>query len=73
MKPKKGKYYFINYVDHEDPRGSFDGIAECIGEHLKDAKGRYLKDPFYEFVHKDAEGNMVASLFTASEVILEAK
>jgi hypothetical protein len=71
MKPKKGKYYYINYVDL-DPAGSFDGIAECVNEYLYDNKGAKLEEPLYEFLHRDNKGTMVYSLFNEKEVLLEA-
>ena len=73
MIPKSGKYYFINYVDRQDPNGSYDGLARFIRAYERDEDGNNLKIPLYEFEHPDKDGKMTLSLFTKEEIILEAK
>ena len=73
MIPVRGKYYFINYQDKEQPEGSYYGIARFVQAFERDEKGNNLQIPLYEFEHPDKDGRLVLSLFTRDEIILEAK
>lgn len=73
MIPKQGKFYYINYVDNEQPEGSYNGIARFVQAYERDENGRNMKIPLYEFEHPDKDGKMTLSLFTKEEIILEAK
>ncbi len=72
MTPTIGKFYYIDYTDKEQPKGSYFGIAKCVGKYERDENGNNLKEPFYEFEHPQ-DNQMVRSLYMRSEVIMEAK
>jgi hypothetical protein len=72
MKPTIGKYYYINYVDKQQPEGSYAGIARCVARYERDEWGNNLKEVFYEFEHPQDE-QMVRSLYTDNEILMEAK
>lgn len=71
IKPKVGKFYYIDYEDKDDAAGSYFGIAECINVFDRDENLRPIEPPLYEFVHPKADGELVRSLFYASEVTTE--
>ena len=72
MKPKIGKYYYINYEDKIQPEGSYVGIALCVGKYERDQDGNNLKEIFYEFEHPQ-DDKLVRNLYTDQEIILEAR
>lgn len=71
MIPKVEKYYYVDYTDHDNPDGSYFGIAKCVTIHNTDDKGRKIK-PLYEFLHPNKDGKMTLSLFYENEVVLDA-
>ena len=73
MIPQLGKFYYIDYTDHDQPEGSFFGIAECVNIFNRAKDGREIEQSLYEFKHQDKKGNICLSLFYAKEVMFEAK
>jgi hypothetical protein len=73
MIPKIGKYYYINYEDKEQPKGSFAGLAKCVRRYERNEAGEPVWPILYEFEHQTAKGEWVLSLYYENEVILEAK
>lgn len=73
MKPTIGKFYYINYQDHDQPEGSYFGIARCVGRYERNELGENLAQPMYEFEHPDKTGKLVLSLFLENEVMYESK
>ena len=71
--PVPGKFYYIDYTDHDQPEGSFLGIARCVKVYDKNEKGEPVNPPLYEFEHPDKKGDMYLSLFYATEVVMEAE
>lgn len=71
MIPKLEKYYYIDYVDDDNPDGSYFGIAKCVAINNTDDKGRSIK-PLYEFLHTNKDGKMTLSLFYENEIVLDA-
>ena len=72
MIPEVGKFYYIDYTDHEQPEGSYFGIARCIKIHSHDEKGTPINPALYEFEH-EKDGKLWASLFYSNEIIMEAR
>jgi hypothetical protein len=70
MIPEKGKFYYINYVDKEEPAGSYFGPGRCVAVFDKDETGNPIK-PLYEFEHPDDKGKLVLSVFYENEIIIE--
>ena len=70
--PKPGKYYYVDYKDQLDSKGSYCGIALCVNKYEYDKGGNKLNEALYEFEHPQ-NGKNVLSLFTASEILLEAR
>jgi hypothetical protein len=68
--PKPGMFYFIDYIDPVQPKGSYFGIAKCINVCDSDEEGERIIPPLYEFIHPTADGEMVSSLFYAAEVVM---
>jgi len=73
MNPALGKFYYIDYTDHDQPTGSFFGIAQCVKEYNKKENGEPLVPPLYEFEHQNSEGKMCLSLFYPNEIVMEAR
>jgi hypothetical protein len=73
VQPAPGKFYFIDYVDAEQPEGSYFGIAKCVRVCDTGESGRKIYPPLYEFLHPRADGELTLSLFYASEVVMESK
>jgi hypothetical protein len=73
MTPTIGKFYYIDYKDAEQPKGSYFGIARCVGKYERDENGQNLKEPFYEFEHPLNDHGMVRQLYVSREIIMEAK
>jgi hypothetical protein len=72
MLPELGKYYYVDYVDNENPGGSYCGIALCIKKYEYDEQGNKLDPILYEFEHPQ-DGKNVLSLFVDKEIIMEAR
>jgi hypothetical protein len=72
MRPSIGKFYYINYEDKENPKGSYFGIARCVATYERNENGEQLVRPLYEFEHPQ-DDKMVLSLFFDDEVVMEAK
>ena len=71
IKPKVGKFYYIDYEDKDEAAGSYFGIAECIKVYDRDETGKPIEPPLYEFIHPQANGEMVRALYYASEITTE--
>ena len=73
MIPKVGEFYYIDYTDHDQPEGSFFGIAECVKIFDRSQDGKRVDPPMYEFKHQDKKGNMCLSLFYEKEIMFKAQ
>lgn len=73
MKPKIGKYYYINYEDKQQPEGSYYGLAKCVGKYERNEAGDPVYPVMYEFEHPDDKGELVLSLYYEQEILMEAK
>jgi hypothetical protein len=71
MIPEKGKFYYINYEDKQEPSGSYFGIGRCVDIYDTDKSGQPIK-PLYEFEHPDDHGALTLSVFYAEEILMEA-
>jgi hypothetical protein len=71
MIPELGKYYYVDYKDNTNPKGSYCGIALCVNKYEYDEAGNKLNPVMYEFKHSQ-EGKNVLSLFVEKEILLKA-
>ena len=71
MIPQKGKFYYIDYTDKDEPEGSYFGLGRCVEVYSTDELGNPIT-PLYEFEHPDKQGNMILSVYYANEIIMEA-
>ena len=69
--PKPGKFYFIDYIDADQPEGNYFGIAQCTKVCDINEMGEKITPPLYEFLHPTKDGEQTLSLFYASEVLME--
>lgn len=70
MIPEKGKFYYINYEDKEEPTGSYFGPGRCVNIFHTDQAGNPI-EPLYEFEHPNEHGELVLSVFYAKEIVME--
>jgi hypothetical protein len=73
MIPKVGDFYYIDYVDHDQPEGSFFGIGKCVKIYDKAKDGKPVDPPLYEFEHHNSEGALCLSLFYEKEIMFKAE
>lgn len=72
MKPTIGKYYYIDYIDKEQPEANYMGLARCVGKYERDEEGRDIFPVLYEFEHPDKNGELTLSLFYEKEILIPA-
>jgi hypothetical protein len=71
VKPKPGKFYFIDYREVLQPEANYFGIAKCTKIFDTSEDGKKIHPPLYEFLHPDKNGELVLALYYADEVVME--